>query len=391
MKRFILLLLTVVMAISACACGGAEYASAFNAKILEINGDSVLVEPTEGQNTEDKIIFSKADLDDINVKIGDIVRVYYNGVIMESYPAQIHADKWELLEAVPTNDTPVSENKNYVGEWLDKETAESVEYQYDPQQDAYDHFKITEIYDDCFFARPVIPAPYIYKINYVLGGEWCVGDQVKLTFKNAYCDRNTQRMEVDGISVAESDFELEYTVAYKPVIYLYPETEAEVTVKLDLDGGFICTYPEYSGGWRVTALPDGTLYADGMQYNYLYWEGELAVEWDMSRGFCVKGEDTARFLEAALDKLGLNRKEANEFIVYWLPLMQNNPYNIISFQTEAYIDSAGLNITPAPDTLIRVFMTYKVADEYVEIAPQDLTAPERRGFTAVEWGGTVIL
>ena len=45
----------------------------------------------------------------------------------------------------------------------------------------------------------------------------------------------------------------------------------------------------------------------------------------MTEGFCVKGEDTAAFLEDALSKLGLNRKEANEFIVYWLPLMEQNP------------------------------------------------------------------
>ena len=102
---------------------------------------------------------------------------------------------------------------------------------------------------------------------------------------------------------------------YKPVIYLYPEVEAEVAVELDLHGELTCTYPAYNGGWFVTAQPDGTLTdASGQTYNYLYWEGECDTTYDFSQGFCVKGEDTAAFLEDSLAKLGLNRREANEFI-----------------------------------------------------------------------------
>ena len=42
---------------------------------------------------------------------------------------------------------------------------------------------------------------------------------------------------------------------------------------------------------------------------------------------------------------------------------------------------------PAPDTLLRVFMAWKPLDKFMEIPAQSLTAPERTGFTAVEWGG----
>ena len=67
--------------------------------------------------------------------------------------------------------------------------------------------------------------------------------------------------------------------------------------------------------------------------------------------------------------------------------MEGSPYNLISFQTDAYTDAAELTIDPAPDTLIRVFMAWKGLDQPVEIPAQELTAPERTGFTAVEWGG----
>ena len=61
--------------------------------------------------------------------------------------------------------------------------------------------------------------------------------------------------------------------------------------------------------------------------------------------------------------------------------MQENPYNLIAFQHEAYTKSARLTITPEPDTLIRVFMAFKPLSAPVEIAPQTLEAPARTGFT----------
>lgn len=174
----------------------------------------------------------------------------------------------------------------------------------------------------------------------------------------------------------------------KPVIYLYPEQGEEVSVRLDYDGKLTCTYPEYDNGWHVTAAPDGRITDEnGQEYNYLYWEGETEQEYDFSEGFCAAGEDTAEFLEDALDRLGLTRREANEFIVYWLPRMEQNEYNLISFQSEAYTDHARLSIQPEPDTVIRVFMAYKPVENEQEIPEQTLAAPERSGFTVVEWGG----
>ena len=177
----------------------------------------------------------------------------------------------------------------------------------------------------------------------------------------------------------------------KPVIYLYPERTTDVTVKLDYHGELTAVYPAYDGLWSVTAAPDGTLTdAKGMEYNYLYWEGVGPAEYDWSTGFCVAGADTAAFLEEALARLGLTRREANEFIVYWLPLMEDNPYNLICFQGSAYTDAAKLDISPAPDTVIRVFMTWQALDAPRQIEPQPLTAPVRSGFTVVEWGGSEI-
>ena len=177
----------------------------------------------------------------------------------------------------------------------------------------------------------------------------------------------------------------------KPVIYLYPETETEVTVKLDFDWTITSAYTSYEVGWTVTALPVGTLTDDhGREYYCLFWEGVSRTEYDFSTGFCVPGKDTAKFLEQALSQLGLTDREADEFIIYWLPRMEGNAYNLISFQTDAYTDSAALAIDPEPDTLIRVFMAWKGLEKTVDVPEQPLNAVERNGFTVIEWGGAVV-
>lgn len=175
----------------------------------------------------------------------------------------------------------------------------------------------------------------------------------------------------------------------KPVIYFYPQETTEVDIKLTLDGEFIATYPKYNDGWKIIAEPDGTLRSlDGTKSYYcLFWEGTLSYKPDFSTGFVVKGSETEVFLEDALAKLGLNERERNEFIIYWLPQMQNNAYNLISFQSQNYTDHALLDITPKPDTVIRVMMAWRALKESIDIEPQELDGLERKGFTVVEWGG----
>ncbi len=178
----------------------------------------------------------------------------------------------------------------------------------------------------------------------------------------------------------------------KPVIYLYPTEETAVSVTLDYDGILTSAYPACNGGWRVIAQPDGTLTdpETGRTYYCLFWEGMTEAEYDFSTGFCVAGEDTTAFLENALAQLGLTEKEANEFIIYWLPRMEGNAYNLIAFQGDAYTESAHLAIDPAPDVLLRVFMAWKPMAAPVDIPPQALEGAGRTGFTVVEWGGAEV-
>ena len=178
----------------------------------------------------------------------------------------------------------------------------------------------------------------------------------------------------------------------KPVIYLYPEKETEVSVKLDFDGKLTYTYPAIGNGWKVLAKPDGTLtnLADGSTHYYLFWEGTARPKWTYEKGFVVKGSETEKFLRESLAKMGLTPREYNDFITYWVPKMQDNKYNLISFSGEEYSEIAKLTVEPKPDTVIRIHMMWKALDEPVDIEPQVLPTYRRKGFTLVEWGGTEI-
>jgi len=177
----------------------------------------------------------------------------------------------------------------------------------------------------------------------------------------------------------------------KPIIYLYPQVTTDVDVRLSAPDRFTAQYPPYGDGWHVRAEPDGTLtdLATGRELYALYYESRTERYPRTSEGFVVPGAQTSEFFEDVLPRLGLSPREAQEFIVYWLPRLQDNPYTYIRFAPadEIAADQA-LTITPRPDTVIRVMMVYERLDAPVAVTEQQITTVSRTGFTVVEWGGT---
>lgn len=187
----------------------------------------------------------------------------------------------------------------------------------------------------------------------------------------------------------------EIPVAYKPVIYLYPEKPQEIKVQLDYQGELIADYPAYNKqlkGREVIASPEGTLInkADGKEYSYLFREGKPRenLNYDLSQGFVVKWSETRNFLQEKLTEIWLTPREYNEFIVYRYPRMKDNPYNLIHFAGESYTQTAPLTITPKEDSLLRVFMVFKALETPIEVEAQTFRPFERKGFTVIERGGT---
>ena len=177
----------------------------------------------------------------------------------------------------------------------------------------------------------------------------------------------------------------------KPVLYLYPKEKTDITVTFANPSLLTTTYPKFKGNWSVTAYPNGDLYDNKGNYYYaLYWEEEKNHYVDFSEGFYVTKENAIDFLEEKLSIIGLNSKERNEFIMYWLPILEKNDKSLVYFELTKERDSYNkLIINPNPDSILRVAIHIKKVNKKTSIKEEVLTTFNRNGFTAVEWGGVI--
>ena len=177
----------------------------------------------------------------------------------------------------------------------------------------------------------------------------------------------------------------------EPIVYLYPEVEQSIEVSLGNNVRLTNSYPEYGEGWSVISTPESEILDldSGSKHPFLFWEG---VSYNLPRnvdGFVVERLNIESFFRQKLHLLGLNSKEINDFIYFWLDDFNDAEYYLISFIDQATIDNlAPLYISPEPDMVIRVLFDYKPLDEPIAVQEQVLKpGSSREGFTVVEWGG----
>jgi hypothetical protein len=185
----------------------------------------------------------------------------------------------------------------------------------------------------------------------------------------------------------------------KPVIYLYPEQKTNVDVKVLFANGYVYVsdplYDTVFHGWdNVEAHPDGTLLYQGGTYHELYYETATDMDLLPTNGIIIPTVLLEKRLREITHQLGLHGREQEEFLTYWLPKLHelDAPYllvSLISPEMKKQVDE--VVIDPKPDTFIEVLFYFKPLPYPVAVTPLLLppTPPERIGFTAVEWGGTI--
>ncbi|MFT6981258.1 MAG: hypothetical protein ACJAUD_000021 [Crocinitomicaceae bacterium] len=180
-------------------------------------------------------------------------------------------------------------------------------------------------------------------------------------------------------------------IVFKPVIYLYPETETTVKVEVDIKGDKPFFYPEYKDGWECVAQPNGDLKIGDDTYNYLFWEASEPDHLDgntLTDGFYVEGQNAMAFLESKLTSAGFTSKEKADFITFWGPRIQANEHNFIRFDfNEACNKYADLKISPEPDHIYRIYIQIAPLDKKIKTDGQNIIPIDRSGFTVLEWGG----
>ena len=190
--------------------------------------------------------------------------------------------------------------------------------------------------------------------------------------------------------IAEIESGSHEPIERKPIIYFYPEEEMDLTVTFVNEEMLTTTYPKYDGGWNIHLKEDGTFTVPGSDREYygLYYEANSDYECTFDEGFYVTSENAASFLEEKMDYMGFTNRETDEFIMYWLPILERNGQSLVYFeQTEERNEDSPLIFSTEPDTLIRTMIHIKKVDAATTIKEQTLTHYERSGFTVTEWGG----
>lgn len=182
-------------------------------------------------------------------------------------------------------------------------------------------------------------------------------------------------------------------VTCKPVIYLYPEHEMDVEVKLDFKGENPILYPAYNDGWNCKAHSNGDLTVGTETYNYLFWEAnqpDHIATTHLNEGFIVEGQNAISFFKDKLTIAGLTSKEQADFITFWGPLIQRNELNFVRFEFNETCDKfTKLNITPSPDQTYRIYIFFSPIDAPFVVKEQEIETINRSGFTVLEWGGQI--
>lgn len=180
----------------------------------------------------------------------------------------------------------------------------------------------------------------------------------------------------------------------KPVIYLYPTKQMVVDVVVAAPGPIVVSDPLYpTNGWKnVLAHPGGKLVYQGKTYKELFYEAAIPPLDSPKTGVIVKKEEVRTELVRIAIQRGLIGFERDDFVNFWNGRLSelSSPYVLLSvFSQEAKETFDHVIISPAPDTFIQFIAYFKPLKNPYPIAPLVLphTTPERKGFTAVEWGG----
>jgi hypothetical protein len=179
----------------------------------------------------------------------------------------------------------------------------------------------------------------------------------------------------------------------KPAIYLYPERKSEINVSIFPQGKMLLTIPPYpKTGWDVVAEPNGDIYHLNKRFDYLYYEASIPDQLieKPKQGYVISYDERKVFLRHLVTELGLNEKETEQFVEYWVPILPKSPYYFIGVLPVTNLNElAPLLITPKPDNLIRISLYFEALEKKITVDPPTILPISREGYTAVEWGGIV--
>ena len=215
----------------------------------------------------------------------------------------------------------------------------------------------------------------------------------KIVLKDQKTSLNLQlkTFEIEQTATASPGISAFLSPFCKPAIYLYPKQKTQINVKIAPKGPVTLTIPNYpKNGWNVTAYPSGKIESNGNVFPYLYYEAQIPdnLLTKEKNGYVVEYKNLESLFQTLLPKLGLNEKEKNEFSDYWLKVLPASPFYFVGVVSTQTLDGVSpLNISPKPQTIIRVGLYFEPLTEKIAVSEPKFFDTARKGFTVVEWGG----
>jgi internalin A len=172
----------------------------------------------------------------------------------------------------------------------------------------------------------------------------------------------------------------------KPNIYIYPTERIHLDIQLIFPNGgkIIESTPNYENGWEIEVLPSGFI---NNQYDYLFYEAQIPELMQREYGWKINGIDLSSFFINNLKSLLFAKEEIDDFIEYWIPLLDTTKTYVIYPQfNEELKKIIQLKFSIVPDNLIRVFYLIEESNENINIKTPQIPSFKREGFTVLEWG-----
>ncbi len=124
------------------------------------------------------------------------------------------------------------------------------------------------------------------------------------------------------------------------------------------------------------------------QYGYLFYESEQPDYGQYETGWIVELTELEAFFRSNLTLTGFNTQEIEDFVDYWIPLLDYSPYYAIYPQyNEQLEEMIQLDFSVQPDNLIRLIYSIRGLESGKLVLPEpEIPAFCRDGFTVSEWG-----
>ncbi len=183
---------------------------------------------------------------------------------------------------------------------------------------------------------------------------------------------------------------LEDIMVEKPAVYIYPEQPGRFQVDLEFGLGIHLTAsePDYGAGWDVFVDEAGRIDAT---WDYLFYEIAMRGAPLIAEGWCLSWSELSAGLESITVAVGLTAAERDDFLAYWLSRLPRRDFYQIHPVFGSDLDAwVQLEVTPAPDAVLRFWLFFQGSDTAAELTAPRIPTVERIGTTVVEWGGAVI-